>query len=75
MNTFEKHFELAYLHKRVSIIFIHGIGEGKLRDEIHERLRQKKSVKSFVNQYHPSYGYGATEVFLIRSDFCSRNNL
>jgi dsDNA-specific endonuclease/ATPase MutS2 len=42
---------------------IHGIGEGKLRDEIHDILRLKKEVKSFVNQYDPRFGYGATEIF------------
>jgi len=34
-----------------------------LRDEIHDMLRLKKEVKSFVNQYHPSFGYGATEIY------------
>ena len=34
-----------------------------LRDEIHEILRHKKEVKTFVNQYHSSYGYGATEIY------------
>jgi dsDNA-specific endonuclease/ATPase MutS2 len=45
------------------LIVIHGVGEGRLRDEIHDLLRLKKEVKSFVNQYHPLYGYGATEIF------------
>ena len=63
LKTFEKYYELALAHIQPSLIVIHGIGEGKLRDEIHERLRLKKEVKSFVNQYHPFYGYGATEVF------------
>jgi dsDNA-specific endonuclease/ATPase MutS2 len=43
---------------------IHGVGSGRLRDEIHDLLRLKREVKSFVNQYHPSYGYGATEIYL-----------
>ncbi|HLG38366.1 MAG TPA: Smr/MutS family protein [Chitinophagaceae bacterium] len=63
LKTFEKYYELACAHIQPSLIVIHGIGEGKLRDEIHERLRLKKEVKSFVNQYHPLYGYGATEIF------------
>ncbi len=64
LREFEKYFELAVAHHQSSIIFIHGVGTGKLRDEVHEQLRLKKEVKYFVNQYHPSYGYGATEVFL-----------
>jgi hypothetical protein len=64
LKNFEKYYELAVAHRQPSIIFIHGLGTGRLRDEIHEQLRLKREVKSFVNQYHPSYGYGATEVFL-----------
>jgi len=64
LKEFEKYYELAVAHHQSSVIFIHGVGTGKLRDEIHEQLRLKKEVKYFVNQYHPSYGYGATEVFL-----------
>jgi hypothetical protein len=64
LEEFEKYYELAVAHRQPSIIFIHGLGTGKLRDELHELLRLKKDVKTFVNQYHPSYGYGATEVYL-----------
>ena len=46
-----------------SVIVIHGVGEVRLRDEIHDTLRLKKEVKSFVSQYHHRYGYGATEIF------------
>lgn len=63
LNEFEKWFELAQLNHLPSMIFIHGIGKGKLKTEIHELLKVKKGVKSFVNQYSDSYGYGATEVF------------
>jgi hypothetical protein len=64
LKEFEKYYDLAVAHHLSSIIFIHGLGTGKLRDELHELLRLKKEVKTFVNQYHPSYGYGATEVYL-----------
>ncbi len=33
------------------------------RDRIHDILQLKREVKSFVNQYHPNFGYGATEIF------------
>lgn len=67
LREFEKYFDLALSHHLSSIIFIHGIGEGVLRNEIHQRLSGKSNVKSFVNQYHHLYGYGATEVFLMKS--------
>ena len=63
LDTFEKYFELAVLNHAPSLVVVHGIGEGKLKDEIHERLKQKEQVKSFVNQFHSLYGYGATEIY------------
>jgi hypothetical protein len=63
MDTFEKYLDLAIVHHLPSMIVIHGIGSGRLRDEIHEVLRYKRNVKSFINQYDPRYGYGATEIF------------
>lgn len=63
LQTFEKYLELAIAHHLASMIVIHGVGTGKLRDEIHEILRNRRDVKSFINRYHPAYGYGATEIF------------
>ena len=63
LKTFEKYYDLALQHHLSNLIVVHGVGKGKLRDEIHDILRLKKEVKSFVNQYHPLYGYGATEIY------------
>lgn len=63
LKTFEKFYELAVSHHQPALTVIHGVGEGRLRDDIHESLRLKKEVSSFVNQYNPLYGYGATEIF------------
>lgn len=63
LNTFEKFYDLAVSHRQPSLIIIHGVGEGKLKGEIHEILKAKKEVASFINQYHAQYGYGATEIF------------
>lgn len=63
LKIFEKYYDLAIAHIQPSLTVIHGVGEGRLRDEIHDILRLKKEVKSFVNQYHPRFGYGATEIF------------
>ena len=63
LKTFDKYFDLALAHHLPSLIVIHGVGSGKLRDEIHEQLRLRREVKSFMNRYHPAYGYGATEIF------------
>jgi hypothetical protein len=63
LNEFQHYLDLAIAHKQHSLIVIHGLGKGKLRDEIHHILRQTPEVASFVNEYHSKYGYGATEVF------------
>lgn len=63
LNNFEKYYELSVAHKQATLIVIHGVGEGILRNEIHDILKLKKEVKSFVNQFHPLYGYGATEIY------------
>lgn len=63
LKTFEQHYDAALQHHQSMLIIVHGVGTGKLREEIHELLRLKKEVKSFVNQFHPSFGYGATEIY------------
>lgn len=63
LSVFEKYYHLALAHHQPNLIVIHGIGTGKLREEIHEVLKSKKEVKSFVNQYHHNFGFGATEIF------------
>jgi Smr domain len=64
LNTFEKYLDLAIAHHQHNLIVIHGVGTGKLKDEIHEILKSRREVRSFINQYDPRYGYGATEIFL-----------
>lgn len=63
MREFEKYFDLALAHKLPQLTVIHGIGEGILRDTIHQELKTKKQVQRFVNQFDPRYGYGSTEIF------------
>lgn len=63
LSNFEKYYDLAVAHRQPNLIIIHGVGTGKLKNEIHELLKHKTEVKSFANQYHPNFGFGATEVF------------
>ena len=63
LKTFEKYYELALAHTQPSLTVVHGLGSGKLKDEIHELLKVRKEVKSFVNQYDSRFGYGATEIY------------
>jgi len=63
LKYFEKYYNLAIAHRQPNLIIIHGIGTGKLRNEIHEILKTKKEVRTFANQYHHDFGFGATEIF------------
>ena len=63
LTEFEKWYDAAVQHHMPNLTVIHGVGSGKLKDELHELLKTKVLVDRFVNQYHPAYGYGATEIF------------
>ena len=63
LKEFEKWYNLAVANKQPSLIVIHGVGKGKLKEEIHEILKSKVEVKNFINQYDARFGYGATEIF------------
>jgi hypothetical protein len=63
LSNFERFYQLAIAHRQPNLIVIHGIGTGKLRNEIHEILKTKKEVRTFANQYHRDFGFGATEIF------------
>ena len=62
LKEFEKWYHLSVAHREPTLIVIHGIGKGRLKEEIHEILKTKKDVKYFVNQYDQRFGYGATEI-------------
>lgn len=63
LKEFEKWYQLAVVNKQPNFTVIHGIGKGKLKEEIHNLLKLRKEVKSYINQYTHDFGYGATEIF------------
>jgi hypothetical protein len=64
LKEFEKWLDRVAFHYMQHVWVIHGVGSGRLKEEVHEILKHRKDIKSFVSQYHPWYGYGATEIFL-----------
>ena len=62
LTTFKKALEAAVVHKLDSIIFIHGTGNGTLKNEIHKLLSKHVQVKTFMDARKEKFGYGATEV-------------
>lgn len=64
MKVFEQFVEKAIRLKVQQVFIVHGLGNGKLKDEIATRLVLHPGVNTFKNEFHPSFGFGATEVWL-----------
>lgn len=64
MAHFERFIDKALRVGAERVYIIHGLGKGRLRDLIATRLMQMEEVKTFNNDFHPRYGFGATEVIL-----------
>ena len=62
MSTFERQFEAAIANGMDEIIFIHGVGNGVLRNAIHKRLSGNKNVQYFEDAQKEKFGYGATKI-------------
>jgi len=62
VNYFIKMLESAIDHKFFKIIFIHGVGNGKLKEEIRKILKKSYSFLKMYDASIAKYGVGATEV-------------
>ncbi|MBS9768179.1 MAG: Smr/MutS family protein [Flavobacteriaceae bacterium] len=65
IETAKQKIEFAIAHKISRIVFIHGVGEGVLKNEL-EFL-----FKKYNTEYYPAsfqkYGFGATEVYIYQN--------
>ncbi len=64
LETFEKMIENAIATGMSEITFIHGVGSGTLRTELHRRLGRHTHVKYFEDAQKQKFGYGATKVVI-----------
>ena len=62
LNAFERQIELAIQHHQPTLTVIHGVGKGKLKEEIHQWLNGKPFIRSYSDQFDPFYGNGATTI-------------
>ena len=62
LKAYDEYIEEALKLGVDSVIVIHGLGNGVLKRAIHSRLHRTKFVRDFKNEYHPRYGFGATEI-------------
>lgn len=63
LDTLQHYLNLAIVHRQERMIVIHGLGKGKLREEVHAVLKQTPEVSRFKNEWSGKYGFGATEVW------------
>ncbi|MEJ7694576.1 Smr/MutS family protein [Daejeonella sp.] len=64
VTYFRKSLDAAIVHKIPAIVFIHGSGNGTLRNEIYKVISKHPQVKTFMDAHKERFGYGGTEVFL-----------
>ncbi len=62
LDTLERYLHIAIVHRQDRMIIIHGLGKGKLRDEVHSMLKRTPEVSRYKNEWSGKYGFGATEV-------------
>jgi len=65
------HHQLTYLQKQLDkaleeglskMYVVHGLGKGKLKNEIFDILSTYPGVQSYDNSYDKRFGFGATEI-------------
>lgn len=64
LQTFQDNLERALAANMHEIIFIHGTGNGVLRQEIHKILSRNKHIRFYEDARKEKFGYGATLVRL-----------
>ena len=62
LEALEVSLDNAVMKGKVELRVIHGLGKGKLKEEVHKILSCHPSVKYFENTFHPRYGMGSTIV-------------
>ncbi len=64
LDAFEDTLSRALATNMHEIVFIHGMGNGVLRKEIHRQLSRNKDIKFFEDARKEKFGFGATLVRL-----------
>jgi hypothetical protein len=62
LDTLEHYVHLAVAHRQHSMIVIHGLGKGTLKEEVHKILKATREVGRYKNEWSHKYGFGATEI-------------
>ncbi|MGZ4001723.1 MAG: Smr/MutS family protein, partial [Mucilaginibacter sp.] len=64
LDHFRTALDAAIVHQYPDIVFIHGVGNGVLKHEIHKALSRNNRIQTFMDAHKDRFGYGATKVIL-----------
>ncbi len=66
LETAKRQLEFAIKKGIQKVVFIHGVGEGVLKEELNYLFRRYENVKYYDAEYQ-KYGLGATEVYIFQN--------
>jgi dsDNA-specific endonuclease/ATPase MutS2 len=66
MDAAKRQLEFAIRNRIQKVVFIHGVGEGVLKEELKYLLGRYENIKYYEADYQ-KYGLGATEVYIFQS--------
>ena len=62
LNYFQNALDAAIVHHFDKMVFIHGSGNGTLRDRLHKLISKNPNIKTYMDARKEKFGYGATEI-------------
>ncbi len=65
LETAKRRLEFAMEKRIQKVVFIHGVGEGILKEELHYLFKKYDNLKYYEADYQ-KYGLGATEVYIFQ---------
>lgn len=66
LETAKRQLNFAIAKRIQKVVFIHGVGEGILKEELYYLFKQYENIKYYDADYQ-KYGLGATEVYIFQN--------
>ncbi len=66
LDTAKRQLDFAIQKRIQKVVFIHGVGEGVLKEELHYLFKKYDNLKYYDADYQ-KYGLGATEVYIYQN--------
>lgn len=66
LDTAKRQLDFAIKKRMQKLVFIHGVGEGVLKQELYTILRRYDTI-TFYDADYKTYGLGATEIKIFQN--------